>query len=157
MNDEIETIGFIEVDENYPKDKLLMYFPNDGSYVEIMGHKIDFEGGFEEFVEYIKTLATYEEENKKLKEENKKLRQWDCNKDSRNSRQRVANKKLIKDNERLKASVKYYVDILTGLKKWLEDDLKDGRSEECLWLMGCYDQVKLVLEKIKELEEKNNV
>jgi len=38
-----------------------------------------------------------------LQEENKKLKQWDCNKDSRNSRQRVELKKLMKENERLTA------------------------------------------------------
>ena len=37
-----------------------------------------------------------------LQEENIKLKQWDCNKDSRNSRQRVELKKLMKENERLK-------------------------------------------------------
>ena len=120
-----------------------------------------------------------------LQEENEKLRQWDCNKDSRNSRQRVANKKLIKDNERLKeeneqlkrtltilaadvrayesfkkdfleqekmlkASVKYYVDILTDLKKWLE--------ELSLFVDNDLEQFNTytVLNKIKELEDENN-
>ena len=41
-------------------------------------------------------------ENKKLKEKIKKLSQWDINKDTRNSRQRVANAKLLKENQELK-------------------------------------------------------
>ena len=39
-------------------------------------------------------------ENKQLKEENEKLKQWDNNKDTRNSRQRVANAKLHEENQR---------------------------------------------------------
>ena len=176
MNDEKTTFQYIDRDTYKDDGKLLMYFPHDGSYVEILGHKIDFQGGYEEFVEHLKKLATYEEENKKLKEENKKLRQWDCNKDSRNSRQRVANKKLIKDNKRLKkqycervdcaarlgeskkveelkASVKYYVDILTDLKKWLEEDEEKSMIS---FADGKHFNYKDVLNKIKELEEKNN-
>ena len=37
-----------------------------------------------------------------LLEENNKFRRWDVNKDTRNSRQRVANKKLINENKMLK-------------------------------------------------------
>ena len=97
------------------------------------------------------------EELKSMKEENKKLRQWDCNKDSRNSRQRVANKKLIKDNERLKASVKYYVDILTDLKKWLELHKVRPTALSTIYARIEYNFYEGVLNKIKELEGKNNV
>ena len=37
-----------------------------------------------------------------LLEENNRFRRWDVNKDTRNSRQRVANKKLINENKMLK-------------------------------------------------------
>lgn len=57
------------------------------------------------------------------------------------------NEKLIEDKERIKESVKYYVDILTDLKKWLEE-LYD--YNDCMRIDTC-------LNKIKELEEKNNV
>lgn len=67
MNNDELTFGFYEVTEETPKDKLLMFFPNTQDYVEIIGHRIDFQGGFEEFVQYLAKLATYEEENKKLK------------------------------------------------------------------------------------------
>ena len=38
-------------------------------------------------------------ENQELKEKVKKLSQWDINKDTRNSRQRAANAKLLKENQ----------------------------------------------------------
>ena len=47
-------------------------------------------------------------ENKKLKEKVKKLSQWDINKDTRNSRQRVANAKLLKENQELKKQLTTY-------------------------------------------------
>lgn len=37
----------------------------------------------------------------RLKKENKRLKQWDTNKDTRNERQRIANKKLLEENKRL--------------------------------------------------------
>lgn len=37
-----------------------------------------------------------------LQQENQQLKQWDKNKDTRNSRQRVANAKLLKENQQLK-------------------------------------------------------
>lgn len=41
-----------------------------------------------------------------LYEENQKLKQWDVNKDTRNSRQRVENAKLIKENTQLQQQLK---------------------------------------------------
>lgn len=38
----------------------------------------------------------------KMVQENQQLKQWDKNKDTRNSRQRVANAKLLKENQQLK-------------------------------------------------------
>ena len=51
-----------------------------------------------------------------LEHKNQKLKQWDNNKDSRNSRQRVANKKLLKKNEVLEYN-------WNELKKWLEEEI----------------------------------
>lgn len=45
-----------------------------------------------------------------------KLRQWDVNKDSRNSRQRVANKKLLDKVKDLEEQV-YELELLTGLRQ----------------------------------------
>ena len=38
------------------------------------------------------------------------------------------------------------------LKKQLEEELTEGRSIENQWLMGCYDQIKEILNKMQELE-----
>lgn len=38
------------------------------------------------------------------------------------------------------------------LKEHLKEKIADGRSPEHLWLMGCYDEDKLILEKMQELE-----
>lgn len=51
-----------------------------------------------------------------LELENKKLKQWDCNKDSRNSRQRVANAKLIKENQQLKEERESNVNFISELQ-----------------------------------------
>ena len=125
MNDEIETTiwwadgeRILTVTSNKGP---LMYFPSTADYVEIMGHKIDFEGGYKEFVEYLHKLETYEEENKKLK-----------------------------------ASVKYYVDILTDLKKWLELHKVRPTALSTIYAQIEYNFYEGVLNKIKELEEKNN-
>lgn len=45
----------------------LIFVPNDGSYVEILGHRIDGFENFEDFCEYLKKCAKLEEENKRLK------------------------------------------------------------------------------------------
>ena len=39
------------------------------------------------------------------------------------------------------------------LKEHLKEKIAEGRSPEHLWLMGCYDEDKLILEKIQELEQ----
>lgn len=38
------------------------------------------------------------------------------------------------------------------LKEYLKKEIAEGRSTEHLWLMGCYDEDKLILEKMQELE-----
>lgn len=59
-------------------------------------------------------------ENKKLKEKIKRLSQWDINKDTRNSRQRVANAKLLKENQELKKQVEENKDNYNCLLKQKE-------------------------------------
>lgn len=51
-----------------------------------------------------------------LEKENERLKQWDNNKDSRNSRQRIENKKLLEKNKHLQNN-------WNELKKWLEDEI----------------------------------
>ena len=47
-------------------------------------------------------------ENQELNQKVKKLSQWDINKDTRNSRQRGANAKLIKEHHELKKQFEQY-------------------------------------------------
>lgn len=56
--------------------KTLMEFSADGSWVEILGHRIDSYGSFEEFTEQIKKWNEMENENKILKENWVKLRKF---------------------------------------------------------------------------------
>lgn len=54
-----------------------------------------------------------------LQKENEKLKQWDCNKDTRNSRQRTANKNLLKQLENYKSRNEKASDfILSKVKEY---------------------------------------
>ena len=49
---------------------------------------------------------------------------------------------------------KQLTSILTELEEWLNKEILDGRSKDHLWLQGCYDEDKLILDKMQELKEK---
>lgn len=88
---------------------------------------------------------------KQLQQENKELKQWDHNKDSRNSRQRVANAKLIKENEELK-------DILNKLESWLEEEQKKRMTNDAYEDLHNPEYLVrqtliVVLNKLKELKD----
>lgn len=76
-----------------------------GTYVSIEDYMKLFEEWNKLRDEYLKIL-----------EENAKLKQWDVNKDSRNSRQRIANKKLLDKVKDLEEQV-YELELLTGLRQ----------------------------------------
>lgn len=61
----------------------------------------------------INAIQSLLKENQELKERINELSQWDVNKDTRNSRQRVANAKLLKEIKQLKKQQKKFM-------KWLE-------------------------------------
>lgn len=113
-------------------------------------------------------------ENKKLKEKVKKLSQWDINKDTRNSRQRVANAKLLKENQELKKQLKdktedyrrmkdnfdSKVDVLTKIAtqqkefiKYLEDEIQKKRGKATTLTSFTRNVVPLqqCLQKYKEI------
>lgn len=46
------------------------------------------------------------------------------------------------------------IGIVAELEEWLKKEMLGGRSKDHLWLQGCYDEDKLVLEKIQKLKEK---
>lgn len=43
--------------------------------------------------------------------------------------------------------------IINELEKFIVEEMSDGRSETHLWLMGCYDEDKKILDKLKELKD----
>lgn len=63
----------------------------------------------------------------KLQEENKKLKQWDINKDTRNSRQRVEIKRLLRQNKELEEKNEYFNKINMELST-LNTSLRSDRD-----------------------------
>ena len=57
------------------EDKLLIYIPKDGNYIEILGHRIDGFESFEAFCEHLKNYAVLEETVKAQKAEIERLKQ----------------------------------------------------------------------------------
>lgn len=55
--------------------------------------------------------------------------------------------------ESLYKEVKQLKDNWNKLKEHLKENISEERSNEHLWLMGCYDEDKLILEKIEEIEQ----
>lgn len=91
------------------------------------------------------------EELKSMKEENEKLKKQYC--ERVDCAARLGESKKVKE---LQASVKYYVDILTDLKKWLEEKVNNEVNEKhvSIFKAAAYEHT---LEIIKELEDKYNV
>lgn len=94
-----------------------------------------------------------------LLEENKRLKQWDKNKDIRNSRQRIANKKLIKEIAELKKKLKVpetcNLKTLEDYKSYYEDTtreqiLADTYIDYCAYVNLAHECAKIK----KQLEEK---
>ena len=74
-----------------------------GTYIELPKEKIKFVSKEAEIIFDLSMENDYlKKENQELKGKIKKLSQWDINKDTRNSRQRVANAKLLKEIQQLK-------------------------------------------------------
>lgn len=51
------------------QDRVLIFVPNDGNYVEILGHRIDGFDSFESFCDHLKKFAEMEETIEKQKVE----------------------------------------------------------------------------------------
>ena len=130
-------------------------------------------------------LCYFKKENQELKKENKqlkgkikKLSQWDINKDTKNSRQRVANAKLLKENRQLKKRLTTYqilhrdckVDNLKNISKIEEKETQqkefikylEKRYKDITGVIGSYgsntdmlygkkDMIKEILQKYKEI------
>lgn len=82
----------------------------------------------------------------KLQQENKILKENAENNDKVVDKVNWENQLLKKENKQLK-------DNWNKLKEHLKEKIADGRSTEHLWLMGCFDEDKLILEKMQEIEK----
>lgn len=96
----------------------------------------------------------------KLQQENEKLKEQSLvaqtNEETFRLEMEEVTKTLGLDEDTIfddvKASVRNLKDDWNKLKEHLKEKIADGRSNEHLWLMGCYDEDKLILEKMEELE-----
>lgn len=125
--------------------------------------------GYRQAILNNKEMLGLKEQNDKLKEKVKKLSQWDINKDTRNSRQRVANAKLLKENQELKKHLKvpkaYNLKTLEDYKSYYEDItreqiLEDTYIEYCAYvnLAHRYSELKKQLENtITSYTEEHNL
>lgn len=80
-------------------------------------NKIKVSFKLEDIPIIIVTMEKLQQENKELKEKINKLSQWDTNKDTRNSRQRIANKKFLEENKELKARIDKAINVIENLDK----------------------------------------
>lgn len=102
-------------------------------------------------------LCYFKKENQELKKENKqlkgkikKLSQWDINKDTKNSRQRVANAKLLKEN------------IIKEVREYANNIMFETKAEELDMFTNIKDLATaygIILDKelkLKEIDQKLN-
>ncbi len=94
------------------------------------------------------------EENKQLKEQ---LLVAQTNEETFRLEMEEVTKTLGLDEDTIFDDVKVYArslkDNWNKLKEHLKEKIAEERSDENLWLMGCYDEDKLILEKMEELEQ----
>ena len=110
------------------KERLEQYIKEDKVYNDWLDENTSYVSDFDRF------CIQHCEDIKCLLEENEKLKQWDNNKDSRNSRQRVANAKLLKENQKLRKKLDKY----------------ENPEDLTLMFMYCDEKAR---DKIKELEK----
>lgn len=123
-------------------------------------------------IQFIKLLMQKEREIQELKEKVKELSKWDKNKDSRNSRQRIANKNLLKKINELKKQLEKlqeeYIEFqekASDIQFELRDDrdnyyerLQDKYREQKDFINYLEDEIKIYSntymgEMLKELKE----
>ena len=128
-----------------------------GTYIEIPRDRITFKSKEAEII-FDLTLENDELrlKNQELKEKVKKLSQWDINKDTRNSRQRVANAKLLKENQELKKQLeKYENEPLTNKISRIDCVVSNiysrNKNQQKEFIKYLEDMIK-ELQKIKETE-----
>lgn len=63
---------------------------------------------------------------------------------------------LVKVNEEKDKQITQLTNNWNELEECIKKEMADGRSETNLWLMGCYDEDKKILDKMKEIKGKND-
>lgn len=95
-----------------------------------------------DFIELYNKMIYWKEESIELKEKIKKLSQWDTNKDTRNSRQRVANAKLLKENKELKKQLEVGEEQYKEFIEFLEDNWKETQD---IWYIKILQKYKSII------------
>ena len=133
------------------KDSTTLIQDETGTYIEIPKNKIKFNSKEAEII-FDLTLENDELrlKNQELKEKVKKLSQWDINKDTRNSRQRVANAKLLKENQELKLELSGYRQAILNNKEML--GLKEQNEKLKQKYLNAVSDYETTMAEKKELE-----
>ena len=96
-------------------------------------------------VQFIKLLMQKEREIQELKEKVKELSKWDKNKDSRNSRQRIANKNLLKKINELKKQLEEWNYHLKCSKEMLDIQGHNGNYNYDSYMLGIYNGMEYII------------
>ena len=96
-------------------------------------------------VQFIKLLMQKEREIQELKEKVKELSKWDKNKDSRNSRQRIANKNLLKKINELKKQLEEWNYHLKCSKEMLDIQGQKGNYDYDEYMLGLYNGMEYII------------
>lgn len=117
--------------------------------------KQDIDSLFQEATNYLCQTKSLFEEKEQLQQENERLKM--INKEyERLNKEKYRGFKIIdvQEYDRYELlSYKNYKDNWNKLKEHLKEKIVEERSAEHLWLMGCYDEDKLILDKMQELEQ----
>lgn len=134
------------------------YLIPKNDFVELFNEMVNWkEESIELNKKYVNAVSDYETtmiEKEQLKKQIKKLSQWDTDKDTRNSRQRVANAKLLKENQELKKQLenKYEkVGTLTNELLYEENTKLINQQKEFINYLNSY--IDLLNDKPDMLEE----
>lgn len=136
------------------------YLIPKNDFVELFNEMVNWkEESIELNKKYVNAVSDYETtmiEKEQLKKQIKKLSQWDTDKDTRNSRQRVANAKLLKENQKLKKQVEDTITSYTEEHNLrhnsdLKLDILETQQKEFINYLNSY--IDLLNDKPDMLEE----
>lgn len=105
--------------------------------------------------ELLKTIAILQQENQELKTKLKELKDKEKNKDTRNSRQRVDNKKLHMKNQELRDLNRAYVEIISDNKenyKLLSSEIKELKNQQKEFIEFLENEINSLKKCMKKIE-----